>query len=135
GWNRDYSQRSATARSSTAGYGRRRGEGSSRTIIAGRRGDGPVDVLCVRNDEAPMDLARRRSLMAAALGFMQLQSSEPPAEIRMLGRWLNSWTGLGAVVIGMRAQSSDVELNEFPDGWRATFYPIGIAHSVVEGSA
>ena len=35
----------------------------------------------------------------------------------------------------MRAQGSDLELKEFPDGWRATFYPIGIAHSVVEGSA
>jgi len=73
--------------------------------------------------------------MVAALGFMQLESSEPPAEIRMLGRWLDSWPGLGAVVIGMRAQGSDVELREFPDGWPATFYPIGIAHSVVEGSA
>ena len=35
----------------------------------------------------------------------------------------------------MRAQGSDLELKEFPYGWRATFYPIGIAHSIVEGSA
>ena len=34
----------------------------------------------------------------------------------------------------MRAQGSDVELKE-SDGWRAIFYPVGIAHSVVEGSA
>ena len=80
--------------------------------------------------------ARRRSLMTAALGFMQLQSfALAPREIRVLARWMNSWTGLGAVVVGMRAQESDLELKEFPYGWRATFYPIGIAHLVVEGSA
>jgi len=83
-----------------------------------------------------MDLAGRRSLIAAAVGFLQLRSSEPaPSEIQILAQWMNSWTGLGAMAVGMRAQGSDLELKEFPDGWRATFYPIGIAHSVVEGSA
>ena len=74
--------------------------------------------------------------MTAALGFVRLVAPGPcPGEIRLLARWMDSWTGLGAVVVGMRAQGSDVELKEFPDGWRATVYPIGIAHSVVEGSA
>ncbi len=53
----------------------------------------------------------------------------------MLARWLNSWPGLGAVVFGMNAQGFNVELKEFPEGWRANFYPVGIAHSVVTGSA
>jgi hypothetical protein len=29
----------------------------------------------------------------------------------------------------------DVELRQYPNAWRATFYPTGIAHSVVLGSA
>jgi hypothetical protein len=35
----------------------------------------------------------------------------------------------------MTAQGFNVELKEFPEGWRANFYPVGIAHSVVAGSA
>src|SRR5262249_5496794 len=81
-----------------------------------------------------MDLARRRALLTAALGFVQLPP-EQAHEIRTLAAWMKTWTGLGAVVVGMRAQGSDVELKEYPDGWRATFYPVGIAHSIVEGSA
>src|SRR5438552_1942027 len=57
--------------------------------------------------------------MTAALGFVRLVAPGPcPGEIRLLARWMDSWTGLGAVVVGMRAQGSDVELKEFPDGWR-----------------
>lgn len=28
-----------------------------------------------------------------------------------------------------------MELKEFPQGWRANFFPVGIAHSVILGSA
>ncbi len=57
----------------------------------------------------------------------------PPA--RLDAAWMNSWTGVGAVVKGMTAQGFDVELKQFPDGWRANFYPVGTAHSILEGSA
>jgi len=82
------------------------------------------------------ELARRRALLSAALGLMRLRwrGPAPPAMV-MLARWLNSWPSLGAVVFGMNAQGFNVELKEFPDGWRANFYPVGIAHSVVTGSA
>ena len=82
------------------------------------------------------ELARRRVLLTAALGLMRLRWREPaPPAAVMLARWLDSWAGLGAVVFGMNAQGFNVELKEFPDGWRANFYPVGIAHSVVTGSA
>src|SRR5436190_19314507 len=82
------------------------------------------------------DLARRRALLTAALGLMRLRWREPaPSAVIMLARWLDSWPGLGAVVVGMNAQGFNAELKEFPDGWRANFYPAGIAHSVVAGSA
>jgi hypothetical protein len=35
----------------------------------------------------------------------------------------------------MTAQGFDVELKQFPGGWRANFYPTGMAHSIVLGSA
>lgn len=35
---------------------------------------------------------------------------------------MNSWAGLGDVIVGMQAQGFDVELKQFPDAWRATFY-------------
>src|SRR5437773_12433424 len=82
------------------------------------------------------ELARRRALLTAALGLMRLRwrGPAPPAMV-VLARWLNSWPGLGAVVFGMNAQGFNVELKEFPDGWRVNFYPVGIAISVVPGSA
>ena len=48
--------------------------------------------------------------------------------------WLDSWRGLGAVAVGMTAQGFNVELKEFPEGWRANFDPVGIAHPVVVAS-
>jgi hypothetical protein len=60
---------------------------------------------------------------------MRLPLQNAPHELRLLAGWMNSWTGVAAVIIGMRVQGSDVEVKEFLDGWRVTFYPIGIAHS------
>ncbi|HET7342381.1 MAG TPA: hypothetical protein VFL90_13045, partial [Methylomirabilota bacterium] len=43
--------------------------------------------------------------------------------------------GLGRVVVGMARQDFDLELRGFPQGWRATFYTSGLAHSIVAGTA
>jgi hypothetical protein len=81
-------------------------------------------------------LAQRRALLTTALGFMQLDWRAPllSGAVALAG-WLNSWSGLGAILVGMTAQGFNVELKEFPSGWRANFYPVGLAHSVVIGSA
>src|SRR5881396_1558435 len=77
------------------------------------------------------ELARRRALLTAALGLLRLRWREPaPPSVVMLARWLNSWPGLGAVVFGMNAQGFNVELKEFPNGWRANFYPVGTQWSL-----
>jgi hypothetical protein len=39
---------------------------------------------------------RRRALLLAALGFLQLRGQPP--EVAMLHRWLDSWNGVGLVV-------------------------------------
>lgn len=81
-------------------------------------------------------LAQRRALLGAALGFAALEWRDPaPPAAGVLSRWLDSWRGVGAVLVGMTAQGFNVELKQFPEGWRANFYPVGIAHSVVAGSA
>ena len=55
-------------------------------------------------------LVQRRALLTAALGFMQLRwRGAPPPEVSALAAWMNSWTGVGAVLKGMTAQG-------FPDG-------------------
>jgi hypothetical protein len=46
---------------------------------------------------------RRRLLLRAALGFLQLPATEP--ELLMLHRWLDTWDGIGLIVAGMQRQS------------------------------
>jgi hypothetical protein len=65
---------------------------------------------------------RRRALLIAALGFLQLR--EQPPEVAPLRRWLDSWTGLEAVVDGMvrqgfviRSLSREVMLLTAHDSW------------------
>jgi hypothetical protein len=47
-----------------------------------------------------------------------------------------TWAGLGLVVAGMTHQGWDVQLTAYAArDWRANFFPVGIAHSVVGSSA
>ena len=81
-------------------------------------------------------LDRRRALLGAALGFLEIDWIGPaPAAAAVLGHWLGSWRGLGLIAAGMHAQGFDLELRQYPGAWRANFYPTGIAHSIVRGSA
>jgi hypothetical protein len=76
---------------------------------------------------------RRCALLTAALGILQLRQ-EPPGVVP-LRDWLDSWRGLGDIVRGLNAQGFDLELRQFPRGWRANIYPTGSAHSIVVASA
>jgi hypothetical protein len=75
----------------------------------------------------------RRALLAAALGFLQLRPV--PRDVAPLHTWLDTWRGVGDVVAGVNTQGYDVELRQFPRGWRANIYPTGTAHSIVVASA
>ena len=47
-----------------------------------------------------------------------------------LRTWLNSWSGIGHVVVGMHRQGYDLQLTQYDDrGWRATSYATGMEHS------
>jgi hypothetical protein len=78
----------------------------------------------------PDDPARGR--LVAALAAALVGHDAP--ELRLVRRWLDGWSGLGLVIAGMARQDFDLELRGFPRGWRATFYPSGLAHSIVCGT-
>jgi len=73
-----------------------------------------------------------RGRLVAALAAALVGHDAP--ELRLVRRWLDGWAGLGLVVAGMARQDFDLELRGFPRGWRATFYPSGLAHSIVAGT-
>src|SRR5437667_9579853 len=53
----------------------------------------------------------RAPLLRAALGFASLAPREP--ELRVLHRWLDTWSGVGHVVAGMARQGYDLELRRY----------------------
>jgi hypothetical protein len=56
-------------------------------------------------------------------------------ELRLIHEWLDTWSGLGLVVAGMTHEGWDLQLTAYAArDWRANFFPVGIAHSVVAGS-
>ena len=68
-----------------------------------------------------LDLARRRALLTAALGFTVLDPRE--RELRLLHAWLDTWRGVGDVVTGMKRQGYEVSLGDHGSGqWIAVFY-------------
>jgi hypothetical protein len=73
---------------------------------------------------------RLRAALAAAL----VPHNAP--EVQLVREWLNNWSGIGLVLAGMTHQGWDVQLTAYAArDWRATFFPVGIAHSIVGGSA
>jgi hypothetical protein len=76
---------------------------------------------------------RRRPLLIAALGFAMLETRPEPPALTTLKDWLASWAGIGAIIAGMTRQGFNVEVCQFPEGWRVNFYSVGLAHSVVMG--
>jgi hypothetical protein len=72
----------------------------------------------------------RRSRLTAALGFLQLEPRAP--ELRLLHRWLDSWSGIGLVVFGMTHQGFQVSVGEHGAGqWIAVFYSGHGGHEAV----
>ena len=66
------------------------------------------------------DIARRRSLLIAALVAVRVKASEP--ELVAGHRWLDNWTGVGLIATEMERQGFRLHLtNVDPGNWRATF--------------
>jgi hypothetical protein len=76
-----------------------------------------------------VDLDARGRRLRAALAAVLVRD-----RARELG--LDTWAGIGLVVASMTHQGWDVQLTAYAArDWRANFFPVGIAHSIVGGSA
>jgi hypothetical protein len=50
--------------------------------------------------------------------------------LQALRSWLDSWSGIGHVTVGMARQGYDLQLTRYDErGWHATFYTSGMEHS------
>jgi hypothetical protein len=77
----------------------------------------------------------RGRLLHTALGFVTLRAAPRHPALDVLHRYMDSWRGVGAVAAGMARQDFDLQLIKYAArGWRANFYPSGLAHSVVKGT-
>lgn len=74
-----------------------------------------------RQTSLPVEFERRARVLRAALGFAALAPTEP--ELALLHGYLDTWRGIGDVVVGMARQDYDLQLTRYDGrGWRATFY-------------
>jgi hypothetical protein len=81
-------------------------------------------------------LTKRGATLAAAVGFALLEPRTP--ELARLHGWLDTWRGIGDIIVGMARQDYDIQLTRYDGrGWRATFYTTGMEHSATSaiGSA
>ncbi len=83
-------------------------------------------------------MLNQRGRFLRALWFLELRPAPQDTALIALRSWLNSWTGIGAVAVGMAHQDYDLQLTRYDArGWRATFYVSGTEHSLTRfvGSA
>jgi hypothetical protein len=63
-----------------------------------------------------LDTRARR--LRAALGFLQVPATQP--ELRLLHHWLDTWTGVGLITVGVERQGMRLSLSRVAEGeWRA----------------
>jgi hypothetical protein len=68
-------------------------------------------------------------LLVAAVGFAGCSLPSYDRALWALRSWLDSWTGIAHVAVGMHRQGYDLQLTQYDErGWRATVYT-GMEHS------
>jgi len=76
---------------------------------------------------------RRLTTLRAALGFLQIPPRAP--DLRLLYRWLDSWAGLGLIVVGIRRLGYESEFRQYPQGWRVNVRRASVDPIIASGWA
>jgi hypothetical protein len=77
-----------------------------------------------------VELAPRGRRLRAALAAVLVRADAP--ELRLVHTWLDSWSGIGLVVVGMTHQGYQVSLGEHgASRWIAVFYRGGGGHEPI----
>jgi len=80
-----------------------------------------------------VELDSRGRRLRAALAAVLVKARAP--ELALLHRWLDSWAGIGLVVVGMAHQGFQVSLGDHGAGrWIAVFYQGGGGHQPIEAA-
>jgi hypothetical protein len=80
-------------------------------------------------------LDQRGRLLRAAFGVAGLPRPSLERALWALRTWLDSWSGVGHVTVGMARQGYDLQLTRYDEkGWRATFYTTGMEHSATSAT-
>jgi len=75
-------------------------------------------------------LDQRGQLLRVAVGFARYSMLSYDRALHALRTWLDSWSGIGRVAVGMAHQGYDLQLTRYDEkGWRATLYTTGMEHS------
>jgi hypothetical protein len=81
-----------------------------------------------------VELDARGRRLRAALAAVLVRDNAP--DLGLVHDWLDSWSGIGLSIAGMTHQGWDVQLTAYAArDWRANFFPVGIAHSIVGSAA
>jgi hypothetical protein len=81
-------------------------------------------------------LDQRGWLLRAALGFAGLPRPSYDRALRALRIWLDSWSGIGRIAVGMARRGYDLQFTRYDErGWRATFYATGMERSPTSATA
>src|SRR5262249_372236 len=79
-----------------------------------------------RRTRATTVLDQRGRLLAAALGFAGCSLPSYDRALHALRAWLDSWSGIGRVAVGMARQGYGLQFTRYADkGWRPTVYTTG----------
>jgi hypothetical protein len=82
----------------------------------------------LRADEI-IQLDPRGRLLVAALGFAGCSMPSYDRALWALRTWLDSWTGIGHVAVGMHRQGYDLQLTQYDERGRRATYTTGMEHS------
>jgi hypothetical protein len=63
---------------------------------------------------------RRLAALRVALGFLQIPPREP--ELRLLHRWLDTWTGVGLIVVGVERQGLRFSMSHIGENERRAYF-------------